>query len=49
MVKHLYFEPLYSGHLYIAETFLENQWCQLLRGSTVDHRAAEPTFYDIKE
>ena len=35
MVKPLYFEPLYSGHLYIADTFSEHQWCPLLRGFTV--------------
>ena len=35
MVKPLDIEPHYSGHLSIADTFLENQWCPLLRGFTV--------------
>ena len=35
MFNPLYFEPLYSGHLYVADTFSENQWCPLLRGFTV--------------
>ena len=34
-VKLLYFKPLNSGHLYIADTFSENQWCPLLRDFTV--------------
>ena len=35
MVKLLCFEPLFSGHLSIADTFSENQWCPLFRGFTV--------------
>ena len=35
MVKPLYFEPLYSGQLSIADTFSENQRCPLLRDFTV--------------
>ena len=27
--------PLYSGHLSIADTYFEDQWCTLQRGSTV--------------
>ena len=35
VVKLLYLKPLYSGHLSIADTLSENQWCPLLRGFTV--------------
>ena len=35
VVKLLYLKPLYSGHLSIADTLSENQWCPLLRGVTV--------------
>ena len=35
MFKPLHIEPLYSGHLSIADTFFENQCCPLLNGFTV--------------
>ena len=35
MVKLLYFKPLNSWHLSIANTFFENQGCPLLRSSTL--------------
>ena len=37
-VKLLHFEPLYSGHLSIADNFSVNQWYPVLRGFTVLRR-----------
>ena len=34
--------PYHSGHLSIADTFLKNQWCPLLRGSTL--HCENPTY-----
>ena len=48
VVKPLYFEPLYSGHLSIADTFSENQWCPLLRGFTVFMLIGEVEHIELK-
>ena len=46
-VRLLYFKLLYSGHLSIADTFSENQWCPSLRGFTVICHCFVSVFQDV--
>ena len=47
MIYSLCFEPLYSGHLSIANAFSENQWCPSLRGFTVICHCFVSVFQDV--